>query len=425
LVLTIQFGAAAAGNTVNDGGFLTVLQSGSAITTFSSITGDPLDNTSLETLFNSKAEKDNFESHTGDTTIHYPMSNIDINSDQITQNFLNRKAEPPHYTGTTTSGTTISLTDASASWSTDEWKDKIIKIHKEGSDDDFEFAIISANTSNTLFFDDELFFIPCDLCTYGIIDTIVLDENTTNIMVALNILENDVGVILPQVTSNIEGNYVNVHIEKGNGGDYFAPLIGRDKDYQVGNKYGVLRYNKESVKLYAHTWDVDSDNNTASTNPHWDITNLEFIQRFLTGYWELDEQITSSTFEPYGAELLLITDRTRRFLPIVRSGIKYLRYQSLITKVFMVNWGVTLFKDGGGVGEVEIAIGIRRFETGLIEIQDTRTSKTRFGGGEGYQSIRLRSPIELKRNDEVVCMALRTNGLLYINNGSDIDITEL
>lgn len=425
IVLTIQFGAGAPANTVNDGGFLQAIKTGSAITTFSSITGNPLDNASLQSLFDDKAEKNNFESHTGDTTIHYPVSDININTNQITQNYINRNGELPHYTGTTTSGTTISLTDTSATWVVDEWKDKVCKIHKQGEDNDFEFGIISANTSNTLYFDDELLFVPCNLCTYKIIDTIVLSANTTNIMVALNILENDVGVILPEVTSNIEGKYVNVYIEKGNGGDTHAPLIGRGKDYQGDYKYGVLQYNKESVKLYAHTWDVNSDNNAPSTNPHWDITNLELIQRFLTGYWETNEQITSSTFEPYGAELSLITDRTRRFLPIVRSGIKYLRYQSIIRKVFMVDWGVSIFKDGGGAGETEIVIGIRRYETGLIEIQDNRKSITRFDGGDGYQSIRLRSPIELNRNDEVVCMALRTNGLMYINNGSDIDIIEL
>jgi len=53
IVLTIQFSAAAANN-VNNGGFLTVLKSGSALTTFESIIGNPLDNTSLETLFNDK-----------------------------------------------------------------------------------------------------------------------------------------------------------------------------------------------------------------------------------------------------------------------------------------------------------------------------------------------------------------------------------
>ncbi|MFW6377055.1 MAG: hypothetical protein ACOCZ5_00270, partial [bacterium] len=110
LVLTIQFSAAAA-NTINDGGFLTVLQSGSAITTFGSITGDPLENTSLATLFDDKVEKDNFESHTGDTTIHYSMSDIDINTNQVQQNYIDRNAEPPHYTGMTTSGTSLLLYD--------------------------------------------------------------------------------------------------------------------------------------------------------------------------------------------------------------------------------------------------------------------------------------------------------------------------
>ncbi|MFW6272342.1 MAG: hypothetical protein ACOC2U_01015, partial [bacterium] len=136
-------------------------------------------------------------------------------------------------------------------------------------------------------------------------------------------------------------------------------------------------------------------------------------------------QVTTNSFEPYGAELVLINDRTRRFFEISREGIKHMRYQSLITRVFLVTWIATIFKDGGGAGEVEIVIGIRRYSTGLIEIQDTRTTRTRFGGGEGYQTITLRTPIELTRNDEVICMALRTNGNIYINNGSTLDIIEI
>lgn len=56
IVLTIQFSAASPATTVADTGFLTALKTGSAVTSFESIVGNPMDNISLASLFDDKAD---------------------------------------------------------------------------------------------------------------------------------------------------------------------------------------------------------------------------------------------------------------------------------------------------------------------------------------------------------------------------------
>lgn len=56
--------------------------------------------------------------------------------------------------------------------------------------------------------------------------------------------------------------------------------------------------------------------------------------------------------------------------------------------------------------------------------QVQRVSVTRFGGGLGVETINVEVPLELKRNDEIIPVARRNNGVFNIGEGSSIKVME-
>ena len=339
-----------------------------------------------------------------------------------TISYINIKAKEPHVIGNVTSGTINTLTDDTAEWEVNQWVDKVVKLYKvDGSD--FCFGLVLSNSVDTLTFDLDLLTIPCESCGYTILDTFVLSSEDLNKIIAIGIFDYNIGIVLPKVTHEIERKYIHSYIERSNNGDHTAVMMSRSDDYQLGAKYGNLNYNGEGVTLYAHTWDNNNDTEGDDARPHWDIVNLQGIQRIASGYWDNNELITSDTPSPYGANIVF--DTLRRFTDLIVNSNYYVRYTSLIQRKFFVQLVVTIFKSGGGVGEATAQLGIIRAGSTELEILTKRYVTTRFGAGEGYENLNLNVPLLLNRNDQVIAIFSRTAGTMSVMKGSTINIFEV
>ena len=309
------------------------------------------------------------------------------------------------------SGTENSLTITTDSWIINEWIDKVVRIERNG---DFEFAIVQSNTENTMIFDDDLIFIPCNLCIVKILNTFVVQAQRLDEMIALNTLTGfPTAVILPKSTAVIERLYAHVYLERGFTSSVECPIICRGLDRQAGIKYGTLDYASEGVRLYAHQW----------FTPHYDIIQTYNVKRLATAYFDNAEDITSDVWQYMGNTDNLIYDNKKRFVTVNRDGKVWLRYVSLLVRDFNVTFSTTISKTGG-IGEASICIAKRDSITEVITVLETRVSTTRFASGIGTNDLQVSIPVTLKRNDELIGVALRTSGTFTLDGGSSIEIHE-
>lgn len=321
------------------------------------------------------------------------------------------------YSSNATSGTQTTLTDTLANWVIDQWKDKIVKIKREGGID-FEFAVVETNTSNTLIFDDTLIFIPCELCTYEILVTFVVEPYFLPLIVAVNLTTNNCGILLPKSTKQIERQSFHAYVERSLNGDNICPIMCKGLDRQAGVKYGTLEHQSEGVRLYAHQWVVQ----------HWDIIQTYNIKRLAAAYFSLDELITTANnvWGVSGNENVLIYDKKKRFAERVREGKVWSIYTSLLVRDFRITIDTTIKKTGGGQGEFYVSLAKRDGVTGAVTFFNTegRFAGTKFGGVDGIESIAVKIPISLKRNDEIAIATMRTSSTMTIAEGSTIDLIE-
>jgi hypothetical protein len=317
----------------------------------------------------------------------------------------------PLSTGSATGGTLTTLEDTTATWEPNQFADKGIRIKRNGGAD-YEWAIILSNTATVLTFDDDLIFAPCPLCTYEIVDTLVLTSEQMPLIAALDLRDNNAAVILPNSTPENERKYCHVYIEMAVNGDKSAGVICRGTERQLGAKNGELLARGEGARLYAHQW----------ITPHWDVLQVFNVKRFANGFFSINEPVASDIFIPVGANLDY--DNIRRFIPYERGGINYLRYTSLFQREFVLKFSCTVNKSGG-VGEMSISFAKRDGVTGVLTLLTTRQATTRFASGAGIADLIVEVPVLLKRNDEIVPIALRTSGTFAISAGSAVSVLEL
>jgi len=346
------------------------------------------------------------------------LQKLEVNKDYLFNGYLNKVAHEHTYEGNVSSGTINSFTDENAEWQVNELVDKVVKMFRN-EEVDFCYALIKSNTSNRVTVDTDFIMIPCEQYSYKIIDSVVLTVSDLNKIIAIDNYNHDIGIVLPKVTTEIERRYLTIYIERSNNGNNNAVVIGRGTDYQLGAKYGILTYNGEGVTIYAHTWNsiLDEDGNRY----HWDIVNLQGIQRIGSGYWGQEEQITQETLSPIGEQLII--DTNRRFVKIIKDDIVRLRYTSLIERKFYAEFNCTIEKTGGA-GEAVISIGVYNPDTDELIISE-RNSSTRFGAGIGFTSVSVKVPILLKRNYEIVALASTTGTAFFIKDGSTLDVYEV
>ena len=331
------------------------------------------------------------------------------------ENFVNKVDFDPGsenlYSGNVSSGTTATLTDTSANWEVNQWKDKIVKIFREG-DTDFEFAVVESNTADTLTFDDDLIFIPCSLCTYDILVTFVVEPYFLPILIAVNLETNNSGILLPKSTPQIERTSFHAYIEMSLNGNNRCPVMCRGAERQAEAKYGLLEHKSEGVKLYPHQW----------MRPHWDIIDTFNIKRLASGYFSQPELITTANnvWGVVGDEGTLVYDNKKRFTEVIRESKVWLRYTSLLVRTFRTTIDLVISKTGGGQGEFHLSGAKRDGETGDITYfyLDNRLAKTRFGGQDGIQDININIPMELKRNDEIAILGLKTASTMTVSSGT-------
>lgn len=329
---------------------------------------------------------------------------------------INHSPKAPEETGLVSSGTINSFTVTGSTWVPGAHKNKVVKIFKDAGVD-FCFGLVYSNTEDTIVFDDDLLTIPCSSCEYSILDTLIIEEKELPNIVAIDIRNHSTAVVLPEVTSEIERYSIHCYIERGDSNINSCAIIGRKTDYQLGAKCGTLDYIGEAVTLYAHTWDLED---SSVIHPHWDIVNTYNIQRGGFGWFIENEPANTTVYTPIGSKVDY--DIVRRFTPITRTDINYLRYTSLLTKIFTVSIDLTIEKTGA-TGDISFSIAKRKTD-GTLEISD-RVVDSEFGGATGIQSISLTTPVELNRNEELVIVSKKTGGTFNVLAGSSINITQI
>jgi hypothetical protein len=320
------------------------------------------------------------------------------------------------YIGNVASGTQTSLTDTEANWSVNEWKDKVVKIKRNGGTD-FEFGVIESNTPDQLIFDDSLIFVPCNLCVYEILNTLIVEPHHLPITIAVILSGSSCGILLPKSTKQIERQSFHSYIEKSLNGNYTCVIMSRGIDRQFGAKYGTLEHQSEGVNLYAHQL----------FTPHWDIIQTYNIKRLAAAYFSQSELVTTANnvWDVIGNENTLIYDNKKRFVEKERDGKIWIRYTSLLSRDFRVTVDTTVQKTGGGQGEFYLSVAKRDGVTGIVTYfyDQNRLTGTKFGGTDGVESITVKVPVFLKRNDEVAIVAMKTASTMTISVGS-IDLIE-
>ena len=313
--------------------------------------------------------------------------------------------------GNVTSGTLTSFIDSTQSWTTNQFAGKVFKLFKNGGSD-FQYGICTTNTETTVNFDSEFIVAPCDGCQYEEIDTLELNTEDLPLILALNVMDNKTAIVLPESTVENERKYAHIYVELGNGANN-AVVIARGADRIFGVKYFTLDFRTEGVRLYPHMW----------VTPHFDIVQTYNIKRLATAYFDNDESFASTDWVEVGQVGNLVYDNLKRFADIDREGIQYIRYTSLFERDFIGSWQIVVAKTGG-VGEASFALGKREAGSEEITVLETRIASTRFGSGEGLQTVDLRTPLILNRNDEVVLLAKRTAANFTIKEGTNFDIQE-
>ena len=330
------------------------------------------------------------------------------------QKYINHQASSvPLATGIVTSTIDNTLTDNSKSWTINQFADKVIRISRNGGED-FQFAIVQANTSNTLILDSEpvATILPDD--DFLIMDTIVLTNDDLNIILALDISQGNVGVILPLVSDLNERKYVHAYVEKSNG-SFNAPIICRGTNTQLMQKYGTLEYYQEGVRLYSHRYLID----------HWDILSTFGVSRYTFGYFSNPIAITDTAFQRVSlVDTDFTIDSKRRFSRKIYDGSTWLRYTSLFRRTFRVNTTIHFDKTGGGATVADVSLAVYRKSTDTVEVLDHRISTARLTV-EGQATVTLISPVDLSFGDMVIPVVRRDSGTIVVQAGSHFDITEI
>jgi hypothetical protein len=328
-----------------------------------------------------------------------------------TQNYINYKpADTNIYEGLATAGTITTLADSTASWTVNSLIDNIVCITKDAM---CYYSVILRNTATELTFDDDLEIIPDALTSFRIINTLVIEDSNMDVLVALNVLVNECGVLLPLSTTSIERRYVHTYIEKAVNGTHKVPIMCRTTDTQAGQKYGTLEHVGEGVKLQAHTW----------LSGHYDIIQTYNIKRYANGYFDIDESVTSTSWQIVGNVNNLIYDTYKRFVENEVTGKNQLTYTSLLERDFSVRFNANVVKSGVG-GELDISVALYDKETDTIYYFDERIASSRFGGGDGIQSISVTVPVRLTKNDRIILVARRTAGTFFVGEGSTVVVVE-
>ena len=312
----------------------------------------------------------------------------------------------PYDTGTSTSGTTNSLTDTTKTWNINEFVDKVVFIQDVG------YYIIESNTIDTLTFDDND-IVPIEAgAEYTILDAIVLDKNLYPVVVAINLEDHDCAVILPDVDANIERKPVHIYVEKSLNGNHQCAVIARGANRFLNRKWTTLDHRYEGVQLLAHTYLMN----------HWDIVNSYNIKRFAVGKFDVDVDVDSTDYIEINQNVVDL--KNKRFELVDVSGQKVFCYRSAIPTDFEINANLNITKTGAHAGELTATIRVKHLDETFDDYTDFEAT-TRFGGGEGKSTLNFSVPVELRFRDKIYIMAKRTSQTFIVESGSTLFINEL
>jgi hypothetical protein len=278
-----------------------------------------------------------------------------------------------------------------------------------------QYSIIATNTANTIILSQESLFDITTDCSVTILDTTYVNFDKTRFpqIYGLYPTVNSGAVVVPVITEDMERLVIDLYIESLSG-DNKIVIIGQGSQGFFSNQFRweTLENDKESTTLAGHFFTL---------NLHWDIISTSGILRYLAGYYDnfLLENNTDWQYVPAANFTEL---KARRFACREIDGVRWCEYNSLIPRYILLNVTAVLTKTGGA-GEGEIRIMKYDSETGLTsELQYEST--TRFGSGEGVQTIVLSQPDEAKYGDRYTLQVRRSGGSVTLSEGSNIYIKE-
>jgi hypothetical protein len=222
-------------------------------------------------------------------------------------------------------------------------------------------------------------------------------------------------LVLPEIIENKERLVIDCYIESL-ASDNEIIIVAKGSDGFFSNQYRWVKLvdDKESFRLVGHF-------NTIKL--HWDIINTGNLKRYLTAYYS-EFLLATNTDPQFIPTSKFNIDKRRRFECRDVSGSRWCEYTDLIPKFFLASFTAEIQKSGsGGAGEVII----KWYK--YIALTDTTVpldyeSSTRFGAGDGVQTITLNQPVELSYGDRLAVTITRQAGTITLREFSNIYIKE-
>lgn len=312
--------------------------------------------------------------------------------------------------GTISSSTANSITDATKNWVVGSFINKAVKLMTDDGEE--EYCVILSNTTVTLTFD-------CDhsdlvLTSYRILDTFEV-PNTMQAVISANITANDGALILPNVADIRERMSAKVYNELTLNGDHKLAIIFRGLDRGRGSKFVTLDHQYEGVDFYAHRLGIN----------HWDLLNIENVKRYASFKTNADTTIALTNFAPILGFATTNHLLAKRFIPKNIDDNYWLKYKSVVPATFYMSGGAMLTKMESGLSTVEITVRVRRFDGGVIEdfTEILTTARLRENFNE-ITTIPLSVPFKLFPNDELTVIARTDVGVVTLDVGSSFIINE-
>lgn len=306
--------------------------------------------------------------------------------------------------GTVTSQTANTITDAGQSWVANVYAGKVVRMLTANGEEDY--GIIQSNTADTLTLDDN--HANLTFTTYSIIYTVELPE--VNSITAFNVTDYG-AIVLPLVASLPDVSPVQVFLETSDGTKGLIVMCS-GTDRQRGLKWGKLIYRYESVELLS---DISND--------HWDINALEGIKRYGSFATNTDLAITSAVYQEVLTTGTIDLGQARRFSILTDGGTDWLKYDSIISQDFRLSGAIPIQRSGGGTSLVELKIRVKRFATGLDEDSVIKTLAE--FNGDDTKTIPIDIPFSLQPYDQITLIAQRDAGTINILTGASLIFSEM
>lgn len=296
------------------------------------------------------------------------------------------------YSGVSTSGSGTYLIDSSASWVTNKWVGYVLSLEEYG------YAVITSNTSNTLFFDMLLNPVPSGI-QYKILDTYELSDLPSKFFFTAS---TEYGaILLPPSSDYLQGTEIDIQLVGNASG-----LVIISDEHISGKKWITLQEQGEGVSL-------------SVSDGGYEITKEQGIDKHAVLTLVSDKSITSNVYEDV-MDYLTSSFPFKRFSQL-SDGL--VRYDYPLPKSFKVTLDLDIEKTGSSAGEVTVVVTKYEWDGTPVDITSFERQTT-FGATDGKTRLQFSTPVSLAVEECIGISIKKDSQDFVIKAGSTIFIEE-